>query len=855
MPPKQQKIEAEDKSSSFTARQQSAHVLASSSSSDSTDLFTGNASINLLSFAEADLLSSRAAIDTTEGQKDNDSSDTVTAEDIDLTEDEYDSAEDIMATRFDITKLNITPFDGDDFTMWKFKLKTILAHAKLSEVIVKDAKAKEDQKNEFNLIMMQALSTRQLLHIYNLEEPSLQWAKLLELHENASEDRVRTLTEELFNIKMSPEEDLATFLSKVMNIRARLLDLQETIKDSMVITLILNKLPPAYEQFRISWNQLSGTEATLTKLQSKLLQESFRLKEKNPVPMSQVMEAGVKSGGRSRGRSNASGGSSYLSKVVCFYCGIDGHKRNECRKLKEDVKNGSVHPNKIKPGNSSRGKPDEERDHSVMSAFHTSGNQESIQVTWLADSGATDHICPYEEWFDELSPVDLQISTATGQQAQVLGRGSIKVWSCGEVRLLKDVLYIPSCTKALFSLGTCASRGLVSKISGDKLCLKSEDGKVVAVGHLKNKLFYMDFMPIIKSEVYSSVAGSSSEAVGTPLNLELWHRRLAHVNLKKVQQTIKYRGSLPDQFYCVGCIHGKAHRQSFPKDGKSRVEKPGELVHMDIAGPMSASFGGAKYFLLLKDDFSGYLFFYPMSLKSQSLDCFKKFLLDFRTLTKGKCQVLRLRSDNGSEFMATVFQSFLLQEKIKHETSVPYNPQQNGYIERSMRTVTEAARSMIHSAGCSTQLWAEACSTACFILNLVPLGDNDKSPSELVTGFAPDLKYLRIFGSKAFVLKRSEERHKWDKKTREAILVGYESGTKSYRLWDPEDRKLIRSRDVKIIEPPLVPSSPLPEDDWFAEVQPLSSTTSTSDSEVVSHQESSSEVSTCCSCSSSCSCA
>ena len=62
------------------------------------------------------------------------------------------------------------------------------------------------------------------------------------------------------------------------------------------------------------------------------------------------------------------------------------------------------------------------------------------------------------------------------------------------------------------------------------------------------------------------------------------------------------------------------------------------------------------------------------------------------------------------------------------------------------------------------------------------------------------MDHLRVYGSKAFVHVRDDERRKWDPKARETILVGYE-GTHAYRLWDKNSRKLTISRDVKIVEP------------------------------------------------------
>lgn len=54
-----------------------------------------------------------------------------------------------------------------------------------------------------------------------------------------------------------------------------------------------------------------------------------------------------------------------------------------------------------------------------------------------------------------------------------------------------------------------------------------------------------------------------------------------------------------------------------------------------------------------------------------------------------------MRSDNGREYVNHSFRAFLKEKGIKHQTTVPYNPEQNGVAERTNRTIVERARSML----------------------------------------------------------------------------------------------------------------------------------------------------------------
>ncbi len=55
---------------------------------------------------------------------------------------------------------------------------------------------------------------------------------------------------------------------------------------------------------------------------------------------------------------------------------------------------------------------------------------------------------------------------------------------------------------------------------------------------------------------------------------------------------------------------------------------------------------------------------------------------------------------------------------------------------------------------------------------------------------------LRIFGCDAYVHTPKELRSKLEPKASKCIFLGYAPGSKAYRLYDPQKRRLIKSRDV-----------------------------------------------------------
>lgn len=53
---------------------------------------------------------------------------------------------------------------------------------------------------------------------------------------------------------------------------------------------------------------------------------------------------------------------------------------------------------------------------------------------------------------------------------------------------------------------------------------------------------------------------------------------------------------------------------------------------------------------------------------------------------------------------------------------------------------------------------------------------------------------------KAYVLNKDPGKNKFEEITKTGIFVGYCEQAKAYRVWLPEERKLVVSRDIRVIE-------------------------------------------------------
>src|SRR5712671_1022972 len=111
----------------------------------------------------------------------------------------------------------------------------------------------------------------------------------------------------------------------------------------------------------------------------------------------------------------------------------------------------------------------------------------------------------------------------------------------------------------------------------------------------------------------------------------------------------------------------------------------------------------------------------------------------------------------------------------------------------------DKAMSMMHHAGLSYGFWEHAVCAATHIYNRSPIRSlNWRTPHEIWSGgHTPDVSYFRVFGCKAYVHVHKDDWKKLDPKAIEAVLIGYEPGSKGYRLWDKHTRSVKLSRDVK----------------------------------------------------------
>jgi hypothetical protein len=210
---------------------------------------------------------------------------------------------------------------------------------------------------------------------------------------------------------------------------------------------------------------------------------------------------------------------------------------------------------------------------------------------------------------------------------------------------------------------------------------------------------------------------------------------------------------------------------------------------------LTITIGQAEYFIVFVDDKTHYLWIYVVKHKHE---VFGKFV-EWKSLVEKSSgyKVKKLRTDNGGEYTSTEFENYLKKDGIEHQYTIPKTPEQNGVSERMNRTLVETVRSMLADSRLPHRFWAEALSTAAYLINRSPTKTLDgKTPFQAWYGKKPNVNHLRVFGCSAYIHVPKDKRKKLDPKAKKCIFLGYGTSRKGYRLYNWKTSGIIHSRDV-----------------------------------------------------------
>jgi transposase InsO family protein len=219
-------------------------------------------------------------------------------------------------------------------------------------------------------------------------------------------------------------------------------------------------------------------------------------------------------------------------------------------------------------------------------------------------------------------------------------------------------------------------------------------------------------------------------------------------------------------------------------------------VHGDLCGPVTpATPGGKRYFFLLVDDVSHYMWLVLLATKDEALAAFTAFQV--RAEAEAGRKIGTLCTDRGGEFMAHSFTDHCTKQGMQRHLTAPYTPEQNGVVERRNQSVMGMARSMMKAMSMLSWFWGEAVLMAVFILNRSPTQSVEgRTPYEVWHGKKPSADYFRTFGCVKHIKQGNKRLSKLEDRSTMMVFIGYEPGSKAWRFYNPVTRRVHVSRDA-----------------------------------------------------------
>jgi hypothetical protein len=204
--------------------------------------------------------------------------------------------------------------------------------------------------------------------------------------------------------------------------------------------------------------------------------------------------------------------------------------------------------------------------------------------------------------------------------------------------------------------------------------------------------------------------------------------------------------------------------------------------------------GGRRYFLLLADDLSRYMWVVVIGSKGEAADAIRGAQATAEVECGRKLRVLRI--NNGGEFTVAEFMSYCADEGVQRHYSASYSPQQNDIVEWRNQMVVGMAQALLKQRGMPAVFWGEAVVMAVYILNHSPnKALNGRTPYEAWHGHKQAVSHLRVFSCLAFG-KELGHIGKLNDRSTPGVFIGYTEGSKAYHILDPGTQRVCTTRDV-----------------------------------------------------------
>ena len=281
---------------------------------------------------------------------------------------------------------------------------------------------------------------------------------------------------------------------------------------------------------------------------------------------------------------------------------------------------------------------------------------------------------------------------------------------------------------------------------------------------------------------------------------ELWHLRLNHAHPSKLaklsRNCVGIKHPLPDVRHpCHSCQDSNATRNDAPPPSVSDPEGVWHVDVMDI-GEKHVSLAGYRYVSVFTIAKSRFTYIELHKTKDAFL-----FALQ-RVIARAGCKPTILRSDGAGEYFTEPVNRYLIQERIKKESSNAREQFGNGRAETLINALGKGMRVSLYDSGLPFEFWGFAAINWTDVYNHLPHAAlQGRTPWEVQYGTLPDVSWFRPFGCRVTVFRGRDEvsHHKLAPRGEACVYVGlgFYSGHKGWLCWSPRLKRLFCTRHCR----------------------------------------------------------
>lgn len=312
--------------------------------------------------------------------------------------------------------------------------------------------------------------------------------------------------------------------------------------------------------------------------------------------------------------------------------------------------------------------------------------------SWYMDTGATSHMTSVQGNLSSYLNLSKNhgIIVGNGHSIPIRGFGNANLSPPHPPLVLNNVLHAPNLIKNLVSVRKFTTDNHVS-VAFDPFGFSVKDfqtGMTLMRCDSRGELY----------PITTTTNQAKSPSTFTALSPSIWHDRLGHPGapvLDSLRRNKLIECTKTTSSFCHSCPLGKHVKLPFI-DSHNSTYLPFDILHSDLwTSPILSSLGH-KYYVLYLDDYSKFLWTFPISKKSQVFFTFLKFRAYIKT--QFERELKNIQCDNGREYDNGPFLRHCEANGIFFRFSCPHTSSQNGKAERKICSINNIIRTCLFTS-------------------------------------------------------------------------------------------------------------------------------------------------------------